>query len=293
RDALQPGAARPAHDPEPVVLRHGALEQREGRLEQRHVDDLPPAATGGVVPVERREDPLGGEHPCEGVAERDVEAGRRLTGKAVDVAEPAHRLGHGREARPLGIRAGLAVPGDARQDDPRVHVLHSLEADVPALERAGPEVLRDDVRPADELEQELLAALRSQVQRHALLVTGLDRPPERTSLIARLAPFADGIGPARILDLDDLGAEIAEQPSGERPREQRPELYHPHARERSDPARLLDGCGAPHRLLGPGALNWRPLLDTARSRASKTCSRITSSARSASRTLNAFVICRW
>ena len=110
-----------------------------------------------VAVVERREDALDGEHRGERVAERDARARRRLAGEAVDVAEAAHRLRDRGVAGALGVRPGLAVPGDAREDDARVHRREPLVAEVPPLERARAEVLGDDVRDADELEQQLLA----------------------------------------------------------------------------------------------------------------------------------------
>ena len=76
----------------------------------------------------------------------------------------------------------------------------------------------------DELEQQLLPALLAEVQRDALLVARLHRPPERAALVARLAPVADRVGLARRLDLDDLGADVAEQAARERPGEQLAEL---------------------------------------------------------------------
>ena len=111
------GAAGLADDPEPVVLRHRALEQREARLEQRDVDDLAASAAERVAPVERRQDALRREHAGQRVAERDVHARRRLAGEAVDVADAAHRLRDRGEAGPLRVGAGLAVAGDAREDD--------------------------------------------------------------------------------------------------------------------------------------------------------------------------------
>ena len=63
------------------------------------------------------------------------------------------------------------------------------------------------------------------------------------ALVARLAPVAERIGLPGRLDLDDLRAHVAEQAPGERPREQRPELDHAHARERAGP-----GVVACHRV---------------------------------------------
>ena len=53
------------------------------------------------------------------------------------------------------------------------------------------------------------------------------------ALVASLAPLAQRVGLPRRLDLDHLGAHVAEQPAGERAREQRAELDHPHARQRA------------------------------------------------------------
>ena len=57
------------------------------------------------------------------------------------------------------------------------------------------------------------------------------------ALVAGLAPLAQRVGLAGRLDLDHLGAHVAEQPAGERAGEQRPELDHPHARERAGASR--------------------------------------------------------
>ena len=152
------------------------------------------------------------------------DARRRLAREAVDVAEPAHRLGDRGEAGALRVRAGLPVAGDARDHEPRVRLEQLLGAEVPALERAGPEVLGEDVGVLDEREQQRLPLLGAQVERAAALVPRLDGPPERPALVAGLAPVAERVRLARRLDLDDLGAHVAEQPPGERAGEQHPEL---------------------------------------------------------------------
>ena len=239
RDPLQVRPLRPAHDAEPVVLGHRALEQREGRLHQGDVHDLAEPAPEGVTPVERGEDTLGREHAGERVPEGYVHARRRLSGEAVDVADAAHGLGHRSEAGAACVRTGLPVAGDARQHDARVDLGEPVVAEVPLLERARPEVLRHHVGVLDEAEQQLLAAGNAQVERDALLVAGLDGPPQRTALVARLAPVADRVGLSGRLDLDDLGAQIAEQASGERPGQQRSELDHADPGERPDTWALL------------------------------------------------------
>ncbi len=296
--ALQVRALRPADDAEPVVLRHGALEHRERGLHQRDVHHLPEPAAQRVSPVERRQDPLRREHPREGVAERDVHPRRGLAGEAVDVPDPAHRLRHGREARALRVRAGLPVTGDAREDEPRVDLAQPLVAEVPLLERPGPEVLHQHVRVLREPEQQRLPLLVTEVQRDALLVARLHGPPERAALVAGLAPVPDRVGTPWRLDLDDLRPQIAQQAPGERPGEELPELHDPHARERAAgfgrgclpalPRRVGHVLSTSSRARACSSSTWA----TRTSRASSTCSFITSSARSASRRSSARVIWR-
>ena len=126
RDALQPGPAGAADDPEPVVLGNHALEQREAGLHQRDVDHLAAAAAERVAPVERGEDALRREHPGERVAERDVDPRRRLVREAVDVADAAHRLRHRGEAGARRVRPGLPVAGDARDHQPGIRLPQTL-----------------------------------------------------------------------------------------------------------------------------------------------------------------------
>ncbi len=49
----------------------------------------------------------------------------------------------------------------------------------------------------------------------------------------QVAPVAYRIAAARILDLDDIGAELREHPSGKRPGDQRSEFEDLEARKRS------------------------------------------------------------
>src|SRR5262249_35467382 len=184
--------------------------------------------------------------------------------------------------------------GDARDHEARVRLEQPVGAEVPALEGTRPEVLEQHIRTAGELEQDLLTALDPEVERAALLVPRLHRPPERAPLVAGLAPFAKRVRLPGRLDLDDLGAHVAEQPPRERPGEEHPELDDAHAGERARPVgaarrrRGLDGGR------GPVSPAWIACTcATSRSRASNRCSFMTSSARSASRSASAFVICRW
>jgi hypothetical protein len=64
-DTLQPSPVRLPNLAKPVVLSNGAFEQREARLEERHVDDLALTATQPVPVVKRSHGPERGEHAGE------------------------------------------------------------------------------------------------------------------------------------------------------------------------------------------------------------------------------------
>ena len=295
-DPLEPGPARPADDPETVVLGHGALEEREARLEQRDVDHLSASTAERVPPVEGGKDALRREHARQRVAEREVQPGRRLAGEPVQVSKAAHGLRDRGETGPGGVGPRLPVAGHAAEDERGIRLLQLVPAKIPLLECPRPEILDDHVALPGELEQEFLALLGTQVQRHALLVAGLDAPPERAALVPCLAPFAQRIRLARRLNLDDLGAHVAEEAARERPREEHAELQHPDPGERTGPGRLpaalRGGRGRKLAHAGPFA-SPGPSCASRKSRASSTCSLMISSARSPSPSLSERVSWRW
>src|SRR5699024_1766958 len=78
-----------------------------------------------------------------------------------------------------------------------------------------------------------LAIGGAQVESHRLLIACKHRPPERGSLDPGLPPLAHGVAVFRILDLDDLGAQIAEDLPAERAGDELPHLDDSDASERS------------------------------------------------------------
>ena len=131
------------------------------------------------------------------------------------------------------LRPGLPVARHPHQDDARIAFAQNVVTKAPLLQRAGPEVLDDDVGALDEVEEQFAAAGDAQVQRHRLLVAGMHRPEDVVSVQLGLAPGAQRVGLPGRLDLDHLGAHVAEQPAGERPGDQRADLDHADAVERA------------------------------------------------------------
>src|SRR5437773_7635272 len=98
-----------------------------------------------------------------------------------------------------------------------------LVAQTPPLERAGTEVLDDDVRPRGEVAEDALAVGAREVERGRPLVAPDHLPPQTDAVLAR-AVMPGGIGLPRMLDLGHVRAEVAEERPGERAGEQRRDL---------------------------------------------------------------------
>ena len=220
--------ARP-DNAETVVRRDRPLEDAQRRAVQRRVDDRAVSAAG-VARVERRGGGLGREHPGQVVGDRDADPNGRAIGVAGEVEEPAVADAHAVEAGALRVRTVLAERGDAHGHELRVE---GAGCDVPALERARPEVLDDDVGRRRERSEELLAARRAEVERHAAPPSPLDRPEERVALFGEGSDLAHEVAGAGLFDLDHLGTLLAEQTRAERRGDARAEVEDPEARERS------------------------------------------------------------
>ena len=189
--------------------------------------------TGDRAPVQRGERALHGEHAGQAVAQRQGQPRGRPAGEAVHVPQSAGGFGHRGVTRLVRLGAGLSVTGHAHQDDAPIAFAQHVVTEIPLLQGAGPEVLDDDVGLLDEVEEELAALGLAQVQRHGLLVARVDRPEEVVSVEFGLTPGAQRIWGAWWLDLDDLGAHVAQQSPGERSGDQRADLDDPDAVERA------------------------------------------------------------
>ena len=129
-------------------------------------------------------------------------------------------------------RAGLAEPRDVHEDDAGVvgrerrRSRGPSRASVPGLKFSSTTSQR-----ARDATRDVTAARVAQVDRDRTLVAGDRRPPEAPAVDADAVAAHDVAGAGR-LDLDDVGAEIAEQLARERPRDERAELEHAQAGQR-------------------------------------------------------------
>jgi len=200
-------------------------------LSYRGVDHLTLAGLGAMV--ERHGDAHDGVHGRQAVADGDAGARRRPVGLAGHIAQAAHGLADQTVAGALGIGTGLTEAGNAGHDQARVLLGQHVVAQAPLLHGARPEVLDHHVGLGDQLLGERLAFGFAQVQAHRLLVAPDHRPPGRQALGQAAAPLAHGIAHLRVLHLDHLGPEVAQDLAAERPGDQGAHLDDDEARKRA------------------------------------------------------------
>jgi hypothetical protein len=108
----------------------------------------------------------------------------------------------------VAVRPVLAVAGDRAINDARVDCRYRLVADAQLVDDAGAKALDDDIRAGGEAHEGVDAGGLLEVQRQAALVA-IDQLE-----IARLAVHGAGaacvVAGTGVLDLDHVGAEIAE-----------------------------------------------------------------------------------
>lgn len=146
-----------------------------------------------------------------------------------------------------GIGPRLAVAGDGRDDDARVPRMHLVVPEPELGELARHVVLDDDVGLADEALDDRAPGGRLEVEREAALaavrreeVRRLGRKPvaafRRRSREGR-APRARVVAAARMLDLDDVRAEVREEHRRVRAGQHAAQVEHAHAGQRRRDAR--------------------------------------------------------
>src|SRR5450759_3011359 len=143
-------------------------------------------------------------------------------------------------ARTAAVGAGLAETGDPEHDQAWVDLAEHVQAQAPGLHRAGAKVLHQDVALGDQLEEQLQAAPLSQVDGDRLAVAGLAEPGQRGVLaLGRYAEAAHRVTGDRVLDLDDLGTELAHDAGGVGAGEERADVDDPYPAQRQPGGWLL------------------------------------------------------
>ena len=260
--------AAPVRDDAAEHPRRALVEQRHQRgVHQRDLDVA--AAAGPRALGQRGLDADGGEQPADEVDDRGAGLQRPPVLLAGDAHQAAHRL---REEVVAGQRARLVRPGPERRHrarhQARVGRAQRLAVQAPARHQPRPEGLDQHVGARGQPARQLEVARVAEVERERALVAVEPEVVGRLALAPRRAPRARVVAAVGALDLDHVGAEVAEQHRRERPGEHAREVGHEDAVERSHRPGTLMTC----------ARSSSPTCTSAR-RAARTCCAAPSCAR--------------
>ena len=135
----------------------------------------PPALAGRGALIERADDAEREQHAGAGVADRRPGLDRLAVALAGDAHRAAASLGDRIEAQALFVRAAVAEALDLRIDDARVERADDVIAEAQPLDRAGREILGEDIGLLGHVLDQGQAALGFEVDGDRPLV-GVVRP---------------------------------------------------------------------------------------------------------------------
>src|SRR5262249_10584536 len=120
------------------------------------------------------------------------------------------------EARTVSFWPRLSEGRDAHHHEPRVHARQLVVTEAPLLHRAGAEVLGEDVGTLRESADQRLALRLAEIAGDRLLVARFDQPHVGDALGRLVSEAPQVVALPGLLDLDDLGAHLAEKRATER-----------------------------------------------------------------------------
>ena len=188
-------------------------------IEQSQIDVLP--LSGALAVRDRGADREARVHAGENIRYSNANLLRPTAWRVVALPryahEPAHTLEDEIVSRPLSERAILSISGDGAVDDRWVDFLDICVREPERLEHADLVVLDEHLGFCCERADDFLAGRRLDVNAYGLFVAVRRDEVCRLAGIAAILVLHEGrsiaarvVADARLLDLDDLGAEIGE-----------------------------------------------------------------------------------
>ena len=181
-------------------------------LDQRDVGDASLAVARRAH--EAGERGIGREQCAEHVGGLHARPHRHLAGFSRHRKRARERLDDQIDAGAPPVRPGLAEARHGGINDARVHGLYLRSAQPELVERARPVRLQEHVRLGRELAQDLDRLRPLEIEHEAALVA-VERDEAHALVVADRRRRAPHVA-LRRLDLDDVGAHVAEQRAGER-----------------------------------------------------------------------------
>ena len=204
--------------------------ERDHRLQHRHVHDLPLA--GPFAPDQSGGDGRRQIDAAELVGERVRDEPRLSVGLADQPGNAALALDHVVECRTFAPRAVLVVAGGVGVDDARIAGAHGCRTDAEPFGRGGAHVVDKHIGRLDQPHERLQRVGGFEIQRHAAFAA-VEVDEVRGQAARPLRPqHAHGIAGGR-LDLDHIGAHVAEHLGRHRAENVDGEIDDPDAGERT------------------------------------------------------------
>ena len=214
----------------------------EPGLVERGIDD--PALAGAAALLQRRQDADHRPHAGAHIDDRGRDPDRRAAVLAEEAHQPAIGLHHRVVAGLVAQRPDRAERAEIAEDEARLRRDEFGGAEPVAVERAEFEVVQYDIGALqDQRPQPRRVVGVGEVDRDAAL-GAVDRVKAgRRAFQKRRPPAAAGVAALRVLDLDDLGAQLAEDHPGIGRGNAVPDL---------DDDKAGQGFGGGHRRRAPG-----------------------------------------
>ena len=162
-----------------------------------------------VAVPQRQQDAVHRVEPGEVVGNRHPDPRRRAVRMPRHVHQAALGLDDGIVPGQVPLRAGLSVAGDRAVDEARVAGRDRVVAEAQLRQAARPEVLDQHVRRVDQTAEHVGAGVGLQIDGEALLAA-VQAEKEGAPPVPERRPGAGVVALGRLLDLDDLGAHVAE-----------------------------------------------------------------------------------
>ncbi len=204
------------------ISRETEDQQRHGGVVDRDIDEF--AASRAVSSPERREDRQRRIEAARQVGDgHSWDRGSSFVEAPGDGQESRERLEVNVVPREIFVRAVLAVSGERTVDELRIPHHERIVVCSKTSHDAGPELLHDNVRPADEFPEDLLTFGRFQVDRERTFSSVHHRERIR-DVVDDWRYRSHVVAELRVLDFDHVGAVIAEELRAERSREKTSEI---------------------------------------------------------------------
>jgi len=138
-----------------------------------------------------------------------------------------------------------AEAGDVNEGRARIDLLQPLEAEAELVRHAGGVIGDDDVGPLQQRVEHVLRVLVAEIERHRALAAIMTGEEQAVAVLIDLRGIARVLA-GRRLDLDDVGAVIAQDHRGMRTGDEMRDFEHMDAGQRTL-RRGLAHCATPHR----------------------------------------------